>query len=277
MADPIFARRLRSELRGRQARATRSLRWFDLALPLGPIRIVHDDELIHLVTNDPAHFDEVAHATLGFEPPAGESGKVRASAEAVLEGKRRGSDIAFLGLLPRFQQAGLDAAVFVGCPSCRFASGGAGCRDCARAQPGAICDSVPPGGASGLVARPVFRWRCRGEGAGAPDGGRLAAAPCLASAAASFRWDALRARLLHACVPRYRRDGPGIAQAVRFGGIHRCRRVFCRLPVRRAGNFSDRFPGGNPGRGGRRPARRAGRHALRVLGRRHRRFRHLPV
>ena len=105
MADPIFARRLRSELRGRQARATRSLRWFDLALPLGPIRIVHDDELIHLVTNDPAHFDAVADATLGFEPPAGESGKVRASAEAVLEGKRRGSDIAFLGLLPRFQQA----------------------------------------------------------------------------------------------------------------------------------------------------------------------------
>ncbi len=34
-ADPVFASRLRSELRARQARATRSLSWFDLELPSG--------------------------------------------------------------------------------------------------------------------------------------------------------------------------------------------------------------------------------------------------
>ena len=105
MADPGFAKRLRGELRGLQARATHSLRWFDIDLPVGTIRLVHDDELIHLVTNEPEKFDAFADEHLGFEPRHGVSKKVREATESVLAGRRRGSDVAFLGTLPPFQQA----------------------------------------------------------------------------------------------------------------------------------------------------------------------------
>lgn len=105
MADPGFAKRLRGELRGLQARATRSLRWFDIELPVGVIRLVHDEELVHLVTNRPEEFDALADAHLGFEPVHGESHRLRDAIDAVLAGRRRGSDIAFLGTLPKFHQA----------------------------------------------------------------------------------------------------------------------------------------------------------------------------
>lgn len=103
-ADPGFASRLRSELRARQARVTRSLSWFDLELPVGPIRLVHDGELIHLVTNDLRRFDALADEGLGFEPGFGDSKRVREAVSAVLAGRRRGSEVAFLGALPPFQR-----------------------------------------------------------------------------------------------------------------------------------------------------------------------------
>ncbi len=105
LADPGFSSRLRGELRGRQARATHNLQWFDMELPVGTIRLVHDGELVHLVTNEPEHFDEMADEAFGFEPPHGESRPVRDATESVLAGRRRGSDVAFLGTLPPFQQA----------------------------------------------------------------------------------------------------------------------------------------------------------------------------
>jgi O-6-methylguanine DNA methyltransferase len=108
-ADPGFAIRLRAELRGRQARATGNLFWFDIDLPLGPIRIVHDEQLVHLVDNDMHRFEYRANQELGFLPRHAESRRVRAQAEQVLSGRKRGSDVAFLGELTPFQQAVLRA------------------------------------------------------------------------------------------------------------------------------------------------------------------------
>ena len=105
LADPGFAWRLRAELRARQARATRSLGWFDLELPVGPIRLVHDGQLVHLVTRDLERFDAVVHEGLGFEPAFDDSKRVREAVSDVFAGRRRSSDVAFLGELPPFQQA----------------------------------------------------------------------------------------------------------------------------------------------------------------------------
>jgi hypothetical protein len=102
--DPGFAADLRGELRGLQARATRNLRWFDLELPIGPIRIVHDEQLVHLVDNDFRRYEYRAEYELGFEPAYGESERVRKAAEQVLAG-RRWQRNAFLGELTPFQRA----------------------------------------------------------------------------------------------------------------------------------------------------------------------------
>jgi len=107
--DPAFARRLRAELRGRQARNSGELFWFDLDLPVGPIRIVHDEQLVHLVDNDLRRFESRAHEELGLMPRYRESKQVRAEAEQVLSGRKRGTEIAFLGGLTPFQQAVLRA------------------------------------------------------------------------------------------------------------------------------------------------------------------------
>ena len=107
--DPGFAADLRGELRGLQARATRNLWWFDLRLPIGPIRIVHDEQLVHLVDNDFRRYEYRAEYELGFEPAYGESERVRKAAEQVLAGRRRGNEIAFLGELTPFQRAVLRA------------------------------------------------------------------------------------------------------------------------------------------------------------------------
>src|SRR6187402_2665328 len=107
--DPGFASTLRAELRGRQARATQNLWWFDLDLPIGPIRLVHDDQLVHMVDNDVWSWEFRAEHELGFEPRHGESKRVLREAESVLAGRKRGSDIAFLGELTPFQQSVLRA------------------------------------------------------------------------------------------------------------------------------------------------------------------------
>lgn len=107
--DPGFAPRLRAELRGRHARATGNLWWFELELPVGPIRLVHDGQLVHLVENDMRRFEFRAEHELGFEPPFGEAPRVREAAEDVLAGQRRGNEIAFLAELTPFQQSVLRA------------------------------------------------------------------------------------------------------------------------------------------------------------------------
>jgi len=107
--DPGFAAALRAELRGRQARATGNLWWFDIQLPVGTIRLVHDEQLVHMVDNDMRRYELRAKYELGFEPHHAESKRVRAEAEQVLAGRRRGSEIAFLGELTPFQQAVLKA------------------------------------------------------------------------------------------------------------------------------------------------------------------------
>lgn len=108
-AAPGFVERLRGELRGRQARATGNLWWFDLDLPVGTIRIVHDEQLVHLVDNDMERYEERSEGELGFAPRHGESAGMRTAAERVLAGDARGADIAFLGTLTAFQQAVLRA------------------------------------------------------------------------------------------------------------------------------------------------------------------------
>jgi O-6-methylguanine DNA methyltransferase len=112
-ADPAYAAALRAELRGTHARATRNLHWFDMRLPVGNIRIVHDGDLIHLVTNDLGAFDALAHRAIGYEPAFGESPRALRAVESVLEGKRRGSEIAYLGAVAPFQRAVLRATATI--------------------------------------------------------------------------------------------------------------------------------------------------------------------
>jgi O-6-methylguanine DNA methyltransferase len=112
-ADPAFAADLRADLRGAHARATHNLHWFDMALPIGKIRLVHDGDLVHLVTNDLGAFEELADRVIGYEPSYGESTRVVRGAESVFEGKRRGSEIAYLGEVPRFQRAVLRATATI--------------------------------------------------------------------------------------------------------------------------------------------------------------------
>lgn len=107
--DPGFIALLRGEVRGGQARATKALGWFDLELPVGAIRVVHDEQLVHLVTNDLAHFDAHADEELGFEPPYRPSERVREELEQVFGGERRGSDIAYLGSVRGFARGVLEA------------------------------------------------------------------------------------------------------------------------------------------------------------------------
>lgn len=108
-ANPGFAERLRGELRGLQARATENLWWFDMELPVGTIRLVHDEQLVHLVDNDVRRYELRAKHELGFAPQHAESKRLRTAAEQVFAGRKRGSDIAFLGELTPFQQSVLRA------------------------------------------------------------------------------------------------------------------------------------------------------------------------
>jgi O-6-methylguanine DNA methyltransferase len=112
-ADPVFAAELRADLRGAHARATHNLHWFDMTLPIGKIRLVHDGDLVHLVTNDLGAFDELADRAIGYEPSYGESRKVVRATESVFEGKRPGSEIAYLGEVPKFQRAVLRATATI--------------------------------------------------------------------------------------------------------------------------------------------------------------------
>jgi O-6-methylguanine DNA methyltransferase len=112
-ADPLFIGQLRMDLRGRQARLKRLLGWFDIDVPVGRLRVVHDGQLVHLVTNDPAHFDALADARLGWEPSPGPSEDVARVVNMVLGGRLRGTEVAYLGDLPAFQQAVLRATASI--------------------------------------------------------------------------------------------------------------------------------------------------------------------
>ena len=107
--DPRFVRDLRNDLRARQALRLEQLYWFDLQGPTGPLRIIHDGRLVHLVTNDPAGFEAWAEERLGFIPVAGHEADVSVAVSSVLAGRRRATDIAYLGRLGEFQQAILRA------------------------------------------------------------------------------------------------------------------------------------------------------------------------
>ncbi len=104
-ADPAFVRTLRAELRARHARASRRLWWFDVDAPFGRLRVVHDGQLVHLSTNDIPAFEPLAMHRLGFIPAGGDDSRVRAAVLAVLGGRRRGRDLAYLGDLRDFQRA----------------------------------------------------------------------------------------------------------------------------------------------------------------------------
>ncbi len=111
--DPRFLARLRSETRGRHARLTGNLGWFDLGFELGPLRVVHDGELVHLVTNDPQRFRDRAGDELGFVPGAGDAPKVRDRAARALSGKLRGTELAYLGEMPTFHRHVLEATAAI--------------------------------------------------------------------------------------------------------------------------------------------------------------------
>ncbi len=108
-ADPAFLARLRSQTRARHARQHRNLGWFDIDYEPNPIRVVHDGELIHLVTNDPGHFRDFAGEELGFVPEAAPEDRIRHRAEHALSGEIRGDTIAYLGHLPAFHRHVLEA------------------------------------------------------------------------------------------------------------------------------------------------------------------------
>jgi O-6-methylguanine DNA methyltransferase len=111
--DPAFLARLRRQSRARHARHHRNLGWFDLDFEPNRIRVVHDGELVHLVTNDPDHFRDYAGEQLGYVPEHGESEEIRHLAEHALEGELRGDRIAYLGELPRFHREVLEATATI--------------------------------------------------------------------------------------------------------------------------------------------------------------------
>jgi len=112
-ADPAFLRRLRAETRAAQARATHRLGWFDIDIAVGTLRVVHDGNLVHLVTNRPNAFEELVDERLGFEPEQRAAPAVERAVKRVLAGTERGSAIAYLGELPRFQQSVLRATASI--------------------------------------------------------------------------------------------------------------------------------------------------------------------
>jgi O-6-methylguanine DNA methyltransferase len=112
-ADPVFLRKLRRETRGAHARASHRLNWFDIEVPVGTLRVVHDGDLVHLVTNDPNRFESLADERLGFEPERGGAVGVERAVQRVLAGRARGSDIAYLAALPAFQQGVLRATASI--------------------------------------------------------------------------------------------------------------------------------------------------------------------
>src|SRR5689334_21004172 len=102
--DPAFLRRLRSDTRAALARTVRQLGWFDIEIPVGRLRVVHDGELVHFVTNDPARFEAYADEHIGFEPAYRPSEAVSRKVATILAGRGLGSDLAYLGELPPFQR-----------------------------------------------------------------------------------------------------------------------------------------------------------------------------
>lgn len=108
-ASPAFLRASRNMLRARHARAQRLLGWFDLELPVGTLRVVHDGVLVHLVTNAREQFEERTHVSFGFEPPAVGASALAVDVRKVLAGEAVATDFAYLESLPPFQQRVLRA------------------------------------------------------------------------------------------------------------------------------------------------------------------------
>ena len=106
---PAFLESMGRALRARHARKNRQLRWFDLAMPIGSLRVVHDGVLVHLVTNEPAAFERLADRELGFEPGYGPLGRLDTELRQVLAGARRGDSVVYLDELAPFQRAILKA------------------------------------------------------------------------------------------------------------------------------------------------------------------------
>lgn len=107
--SPAFLRSSRNMLRGRHARANRLLGWFDMELPVGTIRVVHDGLLVHLVTNAPDEFEERTQTVFGFEPPSLKAEELSLSLRRVFAGQAVATDLAYLETLPPFQQRVLRA------------------------------------------------------------------------------------------------------------------------------------------------------------------------
>ena len=110
MPSPAFLRASRNMLRGRHARANRQLGWFDMEIPVGMLRVVHDGVLVHLVTNAREQFEERSHASFGFEPPEVAAPNLLMSLRRVFAGDASAMDHAYLDSLPPFQQQVLRAA-----------------------------------------------------------------------------------------------------------------------------------------------------------------------
>lgn len=104
-----FLRSSRNMLRGRHARANRLLGYFDLEIPVGTLRVVHDGALVHLVTNAPHQFEQRSQASFGFVPPAVEAPALSFSIRRVFAGEETATDYAYLDSLPPFQQQVLRA------------------------------------------------------------------------------------------------------------------------------------------------------------------------
>lgn len=111
--DPRFLARLRSDTRARHARLSRKLGWFDLDFELGPLRLVHDGELVHLVTNDVSHFRDRAGDEFRYVPDRAEAPRVRERVRRALAGRLRGSEVSFLADLPVFHRRVLEAAASI--------------------------------------------------------------------------------------------------------------------------------------------------------------------
>ncbi|MEP7217036.1 MAG: methylated-DNA--[protein]-cysteine S-methyltransferase [Anaerolineaceae bacterium] len=102
--SPTFLRTSRSMLRGRHARAHGLIGFFDLEIPVGMLRVVHDGILVHLITNAPEQFEERSHTSFGFEPPPLEAPALSMSLRRVFAGQENATNHAYLDSLPPFQQ-----------------------------------------------------------------------------------------------------------------------------------------------------------------------------
>ena len=112
-ADPAFLASLRRETRGTLSRTVHELHWFDMELDVGTIRLVHDGDLVHLVTNDAERFEAARRPDARIRARHGANVNVERSVRKVLAGRARGSSVAYLAGLPPFQKGVLEATASI--------------------------------------------------------------------------------------------------------------------------------------------------------------------